>query len=392
MAFVFAIELQDQVEKYGVYVGLAAFFGLAVLTVLYFAQARELKRLREWAGRAPERALELEQRLAGQAAVAQAPGPVRSQPIAAPVPAAGASVVRRGTTVHPAAAAIPLAANAGAAPTIAAPVTATATTAAVAAPAVSGGAQAPAPPEPPSPKPGGDAASAPPNGAPAAGEIRLADRPAPPPPPAPVLPKPATAAAAPLRAGLPPARRPVTSAASTSARRPGAAGSPGRSRRSGALVVGLIVAALAGVVFLGTRFIGGDNEPPTTGNQVEEGPAASPTAAGSAGSANPPRSVASTRKVTTVAVLNGTQTPGLAANLLERLSGSGYAEGGKTGNAPEQSISTTTVYFAEGQRRQAADAARIIGGADLKPMDSATQALAGPNAKLLVIAGSDKAP
>src|SRR3954447_12370624 len=51
-----AFSLQDQVEKYGAYVGIAAFFGLAVLSLLYFAQAREVKRLREWAGRAPPRA------------------------------------------------------------------------------------------------------------------------------------------------------------------------------------------------------------------------------------------------------------------------------------------------------------------------------------------------
>src|SRR3954453_4934509 len=55
-----AFSLQDQVEKYGAYVGIAAFFGLAVLSLLYFAQAREVKRLREWAGRAPERAAEVE--------------------------------------------------------------------------------------------------------------------------------------------------------------------------------------------------------------------------------------------------------------------------------------------------------------------------------------------
>ena len=46
MVLVFAA-LQDQAEQYGAYVGIAAFFGLAILTVLYFAQARELKRLRE---------------------------------------------------------------------------------------------------------------------------------------------------------------------------------------------------------------------------------------------------------------------------------------------------------------------------------------------------------
>src|SRR5919205_500854 len=66
-----AFSLQDQVEKYGAYVGIGAFFGLAVLTILYFAQARELRRLRDWAGRAPERALEMEARVVAQAEAAR---------------------------------------------------------------------------------------------------------------------------------------------------------------------------------------------------------------------------------------------------------------------------------------------------------------------------------
>ena len=57
------------------------FFGLAVLSLLYFAQAREIKRLREWAGRAPERAPELEQRVVAQAdAARQAPAPIAARP------------------------------------------------------------------------------------------------------------------------------------------------------------------------------------------------------------------------------------------------------------------------------------------------------------------------
>ena len=75
---VFAFSIQDQVEKYGAYVGLAAFLGLAVLTVLYFAQARELKRLRDWAGRAPERAREVEAQAVANAEAA------RTVPAAAP--------------------------------------------------------------------------------------------------------------------------------------------------------------------------------------------------------------------------------------------------------------------------------------------------------------------
>jgi hypothetical protein len=48
----------DFVEKIGPFVGLAAFIGLAVLAFLIFQQSRDVRRLREWAGRAPERALE----------------------------------------------------------------------------------------------------------------------------------------------------------------------------------------------------------------------------------------------------------------------------------------------------------------------------------------------
>ena len=44
------------IEQIGSYAGLAAVVGLAVLSALYFSQARDVKRLREWAGRAPERA------------------------------------------------------------------------------------------------------------------------------------------------------------------------------------------------------------------------------------------------------------------------------------------------------------------------------------------------
>src|SRR4051794_41682039 len=86
----YALSLQGQVEKYGSYVGIAAFFGLAVLSLLYFAQAREVKRLREWAGRAPERAREVEERALAAAEEARrrpAPAPA-AQPQAQPAPVA----------------------------------------------------------------------------------------------------------------------------------------------------------------------------------------------------------------------------------------------------------------------------------------------------------------
>src|SRR5437763_14210234 len=59
------------VQEIGSYAGFAAVVGLAVLSALYFPQARDVKRLREWAGRPPERGVAEEARIARQAQAAQ---------------------------------------------------------------------------------------------------------------------------------------------------------------------------------------------------------------------------------------------------------------------------------------------------------------------------------
>jgi hypothetical protein len=43
------------IEQIGAFAGLAAFLGLAFLTLLSFAHGRDIRRLRDWAGSAPER-------------------------------------------------------------------------------------------------------------------------------------------------------------------------------------------------------------------------------------------------------------------------------------------------------------------------------------------------
>jgi LytR cell envelope-related transcriptional attenuator len=45
----------ELVKEIGAFAGLVAFLGLALLALLSFAQARDIRRLREWAGSAPER-------------------------------------------------------------------------------------------------------------------------------------------------------------------------------------------------------------------------------------------------------------------------------------------------------------------------------------------------
>src|SRR3954471_4232544 len=55
MDAIFALSAAGLIEKYGAYAGLAAIPGLAILSLLYFAQAREVRRLRDLAERMPER-------------------------------------------------------------------------------------------------------------------------------------------------------------------------------------------------------------------------------------------------------------------------------------------------------------------------------------------------
>ena len=50
-----ALSLSNTFTKIGAIAAFAALAGIAILALLVFSQARELKRLREWAGRAPER-------------------------------------------------------------------------------------------------------------------------------------------------------------------------------------------------------------------------------------------------------------------------------------------------------------------------------------------------
>ena len=79
-----AVALGDEIEKFGSYFGYAAIVALGVLVLLYFAQAREVRRLREWVDSAPEREAALLAR-------AQAGSPRRvvaqPQPVAAAQPA-----------------------------------------------------------------------------------------------------------------------------------------------------------------------------------------------------------------------------------------------------------------------------------------------------------------
>jgi hypothetical protein len=421
-----AFSLQAQVEKYGSYIGIAAFFGLALLSLLYFAQAREVKRLREWAGRAPERAREVEEAaLAAADAARRRPEPV-AVPQAAPQPVAAATAAGGGSgSVSPAVPEGTAVAEQerpegespeqddAEGPVVEGPVTADGRRPVAAKPPEVEAAAGADDEEPEDAERDDDdlrdeeadadidgdeeadeqpvpAASSPTNGAPPAG----APRPVFPPPStaagvASAAPGGANAGSAPAGAPTPAPDRaapamPVRSGTPSASPRPSAtppapppeAASSGRGGRRWAIAGGVLAVIAALGVYAATQLL--NNDAPATPNQAAT-PTASVTQSATTSGGNAPTS----RADTTVAVFNGTTVNGLASQTADKLAGSGYKRG---------STGDYTVFFRRNARRQARDIGRELNISDLRAMDAETQALAGQGAAVAVVVGSDKSP
>ena len=438
----FALSFQEQVEKYGVYVGIASFFGLALLSVLYFSQARELKRLREWAGRAPERARELEQRVVAQATATVARR--APQPPAAPGKPAGAIAPARRLAEMPAPQGqstelvdgvpaeeahatngnVPAPPSEDAEPADDVAATANGDThAAEEAEATPEEAAAPAGTEAEE-RPGAEAEERremePPAAVPAAaaagagqeteehsaldetGEHDLDEpgehdlEPETDDVPAVAVPRMTPA----QRVGVTPKPKPLplrqsNPTATPAARRPAGPG-PGRrpapaaprepgKRSAGTIVLlaGLAVLLLGGTAFGLSQVLGGDDPTPPP-NQAQP---PSGQNGGQDGGTNP----SVPNEETTVGVLNGTTTNGLAGTIADRLQAeAGYAKGTTATNTRDQTLQASTVYYGEGFRSQGRAVGRLLGIDTIEPIDEETQALA-PDADVIVLAGADQA-
>ena len=451
------------IEQIGAYAGLASIVGLAILSALYFSQARDVKRLREWAGRAPERAAEQaapQPPVPGRVVAEPRPKPAAPQQAApgtgapSPAPAAPAATGARpaaatsaaqgrqpapaggnaGGAAAPAPAAASSPAPAGAISAAKTPAPAAAGTAAAAeAPAPAGGGNAgsatavpdageSAPPRPPGPghpaTQGGNAA-----GAEAAGAAATESKapPAAPPtepgadkpeaagvdaarPAAPVTPAAARAPAAPPVPGGParPAgpARPVGRAASPPPKRPSqdtvALPPPrepwyrrlaGRSRYVALAVAGVLIVG-GGAAFGIAQLINGDE-----GGSAER----TPEGAGGGGAANEDvadrrsrRPAAVNPANVTVAVLNGTTVPGLAASIGDRVEQFGF-QLGTVANSPDQTRqrAESVVMYSPGAKRAAAAVGRRLRIPQREPIDPESQGLAG-DSTVVVIAGRDR--
>jgi len=386
------------VETVGAYSGLAAVVGLGVLSLLYFSQAREVKRLREWAGRAPERAVELEQRVqvdAQRRVVAQplAPATIAAQNDAARQAAAAAELYAKLPAPPPAPA--PLVGPPG---QLARP----GTPAAGSTKGLQSVTDAPLKP-PPAPTP---AAGAAPGAVPdasvsvpsaaattaataAARRAAMASRTVSPPPTANGAGQDTheseAARPSPLPEGARPSALPPLPAA------PAADGDDGgfSLARIAAIIGGAVVVVLLGVGLMITLT---DEAPKPKPNDFGTSTqAATPLQASPATRSTPSTSGSATRVdrgSIKIAVLNGTRQTGLARGVADRLGESGFTIG-TVGNNTAKGVPQTIVSFTAGNER----AAQIVAGlikvdrSSVQPIARTTSVMA--EADVVVTVGTD---
>jgi len=92
----------------------------------------------------------------------------------------------------------------------------------------------------------------------------------------------------------------------------------------------------------------------------------------------------------TVAVLNGTTVPGLAAALRDRISAAGFKKG-TINDFSDQQLAESVVEYAPGRQAEAKAVSRRLGISRREPVTARSRALAG-DATVIVVAGADKAP
>jgi hypothetical protein len=93
---------------------------------------------------------------------------------------------------------------------------------------------------------------------------------------------------------------------------------------------------------------------------------------------------------TTVTVLNGTETTGLAHHVSEELQQTGFSQATALNGRPPGTNQVTVVEYASGHQAEAGGVAHSLSVAHVEPMESSVAALAG-SASVVVIVGQDKA-
>jgi hypothetical protein len=384
-----ALSVHHFVNSVGADAGFAAIIGLAILVLLYFAQARETANLREQAYEAGQRVAQLEARLTSLAraqATASQAAPVRVAAQAggarapAPAPAfAGAVAMAPGPPAGVAAPALAAATRLIPATPVAEPQT-TYDEHGVAEPdgqPIDDTALGSLPPA--------TAAAVGGNGSSKGG---VASPPRVTPPPRGVLPaagggRPAQAARRP-GASAPAGRAPVAP--------PPRFSEPPRKRRLGLRIAFLAAGALviAAIVVALLHFTSSGSSPSPTR-------ASSTNNASSTATTRHKRTLTVVPSTVTVSVLNGTATNGLAGRISNQLMSAGYKQG-RVATASDQTRTATIVAYMPGHKSEALAVAKALklGPASVQPVDPATQAVACPvstqcTSQVVVTVGTDLA-
>ncbi len=351
-----ALSVHRVVSSVGAYAGFASMIGLAILVLLFFAQARETSALRDHVDELLDRIAGLESRLARQAQAqmaSPAQAAVASVPAREAAPALAAVASSRPASLPPAPpAGVGAPALSAATRVIPLAMPALAVSGAGASGSDGGGVATAAPPVPATPAGTNGSSRATPAG----------------------IPSPARAA---VGSSRPQGPAPVRAASGTSQRRPAArptavpprervldsGGGPRRGRVALLLAGLLAVAAIAAAVVLNAS---GSSKSKNTGSAASR--------------QSTTRHAAATTQVNphtiTVAVLNGTATAGLAHRTAQRLSADGFLKGPIT-TAADQTRTSTTVAYIPGARTQALAVAKALklGPASLAPVDQGTRSV-----------------
>lgn len=106
--------------------------------------------------------------------------------------------------------------------------------------------------------------------------------------------------------------------------------------------------------------------------------------------ASEPTSPSASPAETQVAVLNGTNTTGLAHRLAAGLQQSGYSQATPLDGTPPGAHQTTVVEYSSGHHAEAEGVAKALSVSTVQPLEASVAPLVG-NSTVVVIAGTDKA-
>ncbi len=150
--------------------------------------------------------------------------------------------------------------------------------------------------------------------------------------------------------------------------------------------------AVAGVLIIGGAAVFGLTKIGESGNEDQQRAAQNSGNTDNGGSdqpAKPRRAAKVNPSSVTVSVLNGTNIPGLAAQIGDEVEAKGFQLGNVT-NASDQGVrNESVVFYARGAEREAIAVGRGLDISQREGIDAQTQSLAG-DARVVVVAGSDK--